>query len=84
MSLGDRLRQRRLELGLSRGQLGRAARLASDYIRQVEHGQIQRPDPARLAQLARALGWATDADLTHPGRLLLPSPPRAHPTRERH
>ncbi len=53
--LGERLRQRRKELGLTAKIVARAAGVSPSYLSQLEHGKQGRPSLDVLADLAAAL-----------------------------
>lgn len=63
-NLGDFVRNRRLELGLSQEELGERIGRNQEYISRLERGIPREPVPAPeyLSRLARELG-ATDVDL---------------------
>ena len=53
--LGTNLRQRRLELGLSLGQLAEASGLHKSFLSRLESGAIRQPSSDSLQRLAAAL-----------------------------
>lgn len=53
--LGNTLRQRRLELGLSLGQLADAAGLHKSFLSRLESGVVRQPSTDSLQRLAAAL-----------------------------
>lgn len=63
VTLGARLRARRLELGLTQQALGVRLAVAASMLCRWERDQV-RPSPAMLTRLARALRCRVD-DLTH-------------------
>lgn len=54
--LGERLRQRRKELGLTAKSVAHAAGVSPAYLSQLEHGKQDRPSLEVLGDLASALG----------------------------
>ena len=62
MALGDRIRQRRADTGLSAAELARRAGISKGYLSVIERGRSVRPSGDVLARLATALG-TTIADL---------------------
>ena len=62
MALGDRIRQRRADTGLSAAELARRAAISKGYLSVIERGGSVRPSADVLARLATALG-TTIADL---------------------
>ncbi len=62
MMLGDRIRQRRADTGLSAAELARRAMISTGYLSALERGQRPRPSAEVLDRLATALG-TTIADL---------------------
>ena len=62
MMLGDRIRQRRADTGLSAAELARRATISKGYLSAIEHGNSVRPSADVLTRLATALG-TTMADL---------------------
>jgi transcriptional regulator with XRE-family HTH domain len=54
--LGEMLRQRRKELGLSTHQLGAQVGARQSTITRIEQGRFASPRPAKLAGIARVLG----------------------------
>ena len=62
MALGDRIRQRRDDLGLCAAELARRARISKGYLSVIESGNTVRPSADVLDRLATALG-TTIADL---------------------
>ncbi len=54
-SLGQLLRQRRQELGLSQRRLAVLAQMGDSTIVRLEQGQFLAPSPAKLSRLAEAL-----------------------------
>ena len=62
MALGDRIRQRRADTGLSAAELARRATISKGYLSAIEHGNSVRPSADVLTRLATALG-TTIADL---------------------
>src|SRR5690242_20182231 len=56
MSLGETLRRRREQLGLTQRQLAQRSGVSVRSIRNLEHGQATRPRPALLGRIAGALG----------------------------
>ena len=73
LSLGQRVRQRREEKGLSLSALARASKVSKGYLSQIENDAAPRPSGDTLFKMATALG-TTVADLL--GREIEP------PTRE--
>lgn len=59
MTIGERIKQRREELGLSQSGLARRTRLTPAAIWQYEHGD-RSPSSEALAELARALKVSAD------------------------
>ena len=62
MSLGQRVRQRREEKGLSLSALARASKVSKGYLSQIENDAAPRPSGDTLFKMATALG-TTVADL---------------------
>src|SRR5215207_10954569 len=62
MTLGKRVRQRRLEKGMSAVELSEAAGISKGYLSELETGHATRPSGAVLLKIAKALG-TTIADL---------------------
>ena len=62
MALGDRIRQRRDDTGLSAAELARRAGISKGYLSEIESGNTVRPSADVLYRLATALG-TTIADL---------------------
>ena len=62
MALGDRIRQRRADTGISAAELARRATISKGYLSAIERGQSPRPSAEVLDRLATALG-TTIADL---------------------
>ena len=62
MALGDRIRQRRDDTGLSAAELARRAGISKGYLSEIESGNTVRPSADVLDRLATALG-TTIADL---------------------
>lgn len=62
MVLHKRIRQRRIEKGLSATELAMTAGISKGYISEIENGKAPRPSGAVLMKLASALG-TTIADL---------------------
>ena len=62
MALGDRIRQRRDDIGLRAADLARRARISKGYLSEIESGNTVRPSAEVLDRLATALG-TTIADL---------------------
>lgn len=54
-SLGQLLRQRRQEMGLSQRKLAALAHMRDSSIVRLEHGKFAAPSPGKLSQLAIAL-----------------------------
>jgi transcriptional regulator with XRE-family HTH domain len=76
MTLGERLRKRREELGLSQQELARRVKTRQATISDMERGTLKNPGVVLIRRLARALGvtadWLIgmyeedeDAELTH-------------------
>lgn len=57
-ALGERVRRRRKELGLTAKELARLVGVSASYISQLEHGKQDRPSLDVLGTLASALGVA--------------------------
>ncbi len=62
MGVGDRIRQRREEKGITAAELARRADIAKSYLSEIESSNASRPSGAVLYRLAEALG-TTIADL---------------------
>ena len=62
MTLGQRVRQRRDEKGLSLSALARASKVSKGYLSQIENDAAPRPSGDTLFKMANALG-TTVADL---------------------
>lgn len=62
MSLGDRIRQRREEKGVTAIELSRQAEVSKGYLSEIESGGASRPSGVILFRIANALG-TTVADL---------------------
>ena len=62
MVLGDRIRQRRTDIGLSAAELAGWAGISKGYLSEIESGNTVRPSAEVLDRLATALG-TTIADL---------------------
>ena len=60
--IGERIRQRRIEKGISAAELARRAGVSKGYLSEIETGQAPRPSGDVLYRLATALG-TTMADL---------------------
>jgi transcriptional regulator with XRE-family HTH domain len=58
--LGDRVKQRRLELDLTQDQLAKASGLKQFHISQIERGGIVEVKTHTIRRLARALRTTTD------------------------
>jgi transcriptional regulator with XRE-family HTH domain len=56
MALGDRVRQRREERGISAAELARRANVSKGYLSEIEAGKTPRPSADVLYRLATALG----------------------------
>lgn len=76
-ALGERIRRRRKELGLTAKALARAAGLSASYLSQLEHGKHAQPSLDVLGALARALETTLDELLVDPPIVVLPSVPAA-------
>lgn len=62
MALGDRVKQRREEKGITPAELARRASIAKSYLSEIESNNATRPSGSILYRLAEALG-TTIADL---------------------
>src|SRR4051794_20061436 len=62
MTLGERIRQRREEKGISAVELARQARISKGYVSELESGRAARPSGTILFRIANVLG-TTVADL---------------------
>lgn len=62
MALGDKVRQRREEKGITGVELARLAEISKGYLSEIENGGAPRPSGAVLFRVAAALG-TTIADL---------------------
>jgi transcriptional regulator with XRE-family HTH domain len=62
MTLGERVRQRREEKGLSLSALARASKVSKGYLSQIENDAAPRPSGDTLFKMATSLG-TTVADL---------------------
>lgn len=62
MALGDRIRKRREEKGISASELARLAEVSKGYVSEIESGQAPRPSADVLYRIATALGTSI-ADL---------------------
>lgn len=62
MALGDRIKLRRTELGISASELAKRAGISKGYLSSLENGDATRPSGTILFQLAQQLG-TTIADL---------------------
>jgi len=62
MALGDRIKLRRGELGISASELAKRAGISKGYLSSLENGDATRPSGTILFQLAQHLG-TTVADL---------------------
>lgn len=75
MALQHRIRQRRIDKGMSATELARAADISKGYLSELENGHSPRPSGAVLMKLANALG-TTIADLlereVEPGKMKIP------------
>jgi len=60
VSLSSRLRQRRLERGLTAAELARAASVSRNYLSVLERGLATNPSAPILQRLADALGTGVD------------------------
>lgn len=69
-TLGKRLKQRRLALGLTQKQLAAMAQVSCRSIQALEQGVTQGITMAHAIMLARALDWSTDEmyGMTRQGR----------------
>lgn len=60
MSMGDRIKQRREQLGLSQQQLADITRMRQNIISRLEHGDTPNPGADVLKRLALALRCSID------------------------
>jgi len=60
MPLGERIRQRREQLGLSQRQLAEMTKMRQNMISRLEHGDTPNPGADVLRRLARALTCSID------------------------
>ena len=60
MTFGERLVQRRVEVGLSQMELARLLETDQAHISRLEHGLIKDPGIVFVCRLARALHTSTD------------------------
>lgn len=65
MRVGESIRQKRLEQGLTLPELARMAQVSKGYLYELESGSAGRPSAATLYRIAKQLG-ATVADLLDP------------------
>ena len=65
LQLGQRLARARVAQGLSQRQLGAEVGASGQYVHRIEHGE--RPSPALLVRLARALSLPEAAILSQAG-----------------
>ena len=65
--LGQRLRDRRREMGLAQGQLARAAEIRVETLNRIERGKTS-PDYGTVRRLVLALSAASRAAEPRPGR----------------
>ena len=56
MAVGDEIRRRRTEQGLSLNDLARVAHVAKGYLSELENNQAPRPSATTLYKIAEALG----------------------------
>lgn len=70
MSLGEKIKKRRLELRLSLDELAQKSKVSKAYLSQLETGKSERPSGKVLYNIAAALGISI-ADLL--GKKLLPA-----------
>jgi transcriptional regulator with XRE-family HTH domain len=61
--LGEQIRARRTELGLTQRELARTAQLSRIYIQMLERGERVSPSLPALERLARALRMTLQIDL---------------------
>jgi transcriptional regulator with XRE-family HTH domain len=66
-SLGQLLRRRRQELGLSQRKLAALADMRDSSIARLEHGRFSAPRPAKLSMLAAALNLSRADIFVHAG-----------------
>jgi transcriptional regulator with XRE-family HTH domain len=66
-SLGQLLRRRRRELGLSQRKLAALAHMSDSSIARLEHGRFSAPRPAKLSMLATALNLSRADIFVHAG-----------------
>lgn len=59
--LGENVRRRRVELGLSQAELAEAAGLSTNHVNMIEHGERQGVRPKTLKGLADALSLTMEA-----------------------
>jgi transcriptional regulator with XRE-family HTH domain len=76
-ALGERLRHRRKELGLTGKTLARTAGLSPSYLSQLEHGKHAQPSLEVLGALGTALETTIGELLVDPPIVVLPSVPAA-------
>lgn len=60
MSIGDRIRQRREQLGMTQQQLAEVMQMRQTAISRLEHGGVPNPTAAVLKRLALALRCSID------------------------
>lgn len=75
MSLGTKVKQRRLERGWTNAELARRTGLSTGYISRLEANRVRRPAADILDTIARALGTTSSDLLDRPE----PAPPDAIP-----
>jgi len=76
-AMGERIRHRRKELGLTAKALARAAGVSASYLSQLEHGKHTQPSLDVLGALAAALELTMGELLVDPPIVVLPSVPAA-------
>lgn len=76
-AMGERIRHRRKELGVTAKALARSAGLSASYLSQLEHGKHAQPSLDVLSALAAALETTLGELLVDPPIVVLPAVPAA-------
>ena len=80
-TLGDRIREARLQYGMSQAELARRIGISATALNQIESGKTPDPGVSRIIGIARVLGVSTDALLLGEKDEDAPQPPAPRPRR---